>query len=116
MSNKVTIARSGIQGSAQIGVLSVPPSHSCPSCGAVTNIPEKRADTENIREFIFEYTNKLGFSSEPGCDYEEEPDMVPPPATLSDKEVFEWWCDEHYKPYVVELSPGNDHAACPECG
>ena len=32
--NKVTLARSGIQGSAQIGVLSVPPSHRCPSCGA----------------------------------------------------------------------------------
>ena len=105
--NKVTLARSGIQGSAQIGVLSVPPSHRCPSCGAVTDIHEIRADMENIREYIFEYANKLGYSSEPGCDYEEEPDMVPPPATLSDKEVFEWWCDEHYKLYGVEPPPGN---------
>ena len=49
-----------------------------------------RADMKNIREYIFECADKLGYSSEPGYDYEEEPDMVPPPATLSDKEVFEW--------------------------
>ena len=115
LSNKATLARSGIQGSAQIGVLSVPPSHSCPSCGAVTNIHEMRADMKNIREYIFECADKLGYSSEPGKDYEEEPDMVPPPLRSPTK-VFEWWCDEHYKPYVVELSPGNDHAACPKCG
>ena len=50
LSNKATLARSGVQGSAQIGVLRVPPSHSCPSCGAVTNIHEMRADMKNIRE------------------------------------------------------------------
>ena len=107
MRNKVILARSGIQGSAQIGVLSVPPSHSCPSCVAVTNIHEMRADMKNIRAYIFECADKLGYSSEPGYDYEKEPGMVPPLETPSNREVFDWWCDEHYKLYGVEPPPGN---------
>ena len=94
---------------AQANPPDVPPSYTCPSCGAITNIQEMREDLDDIREYICECADKLGYSSEPGFDYEKEC-RVPPPATLSNKEVFEWWCDEHYHDYGV----GTD-AACRTC-
>ena len=95
---------------AQANPPDVPPSYTCPSCGAITNIQEMREDLDDIREYICECADKLGYSSEPGFDYEKE-FRVPPPATLSNKEVFEWWCDEHYHHYGV----GTDDAACRKC-
>ena len=95
---------------AQANPPDVPPSYACPSCGAITNIQEMREDLDDIREYICECADKLGYSSEPGFDYEKEC-RVPPPATLSNKEVFGWWCDEHYHHYGV----GTDDAACRKC-
>ena len=50
--NKATLAHSGIRGAARVGVVNVPPSYTCPSCGAITNIQEMRKDLDDIREYI----------------------------------------------------------------
>ena len=87
---------------------------------AVTNIQQMRADLDDIREYVFLMADKLGYSSEPGYDYEKEPGLPPPPATLSSTEVLEWWMAENYKehgtmlpPYEVDEDP--DDAGCPKC-
>ena len=112
MSNKATLAHSGIRGTARVGVVDVPPSYTCPSCGETTTIEEMREDLDDIREHIFGCADKLGYSSEKDYDYEKEPGMVPPPETLSNREVFQWWCAENFNEYGVE--PGNDDATCPK--
>lgn len=110
LSNKATLAHSGIRGTARVGVVDVPPSYTCPSCGKTTTIEDMREDLDDIREHIFWCADKLGRSSEKDYDYEKEPGMVPPPETLSNSEVFDWWCDEHYKMLDPELG-----LACPKC-
>ena len=117
LNNNATLASSGIRGDAQIGVLTVqPPSYTCPSCGAVTSLQEMRDDLDDIREYIRECADKLGYSSEPGYDYEKE-GAPPPPATLSSTEVLEWWCEENYKEYGTMLPPYKDYEdpGCPKC-
>ena len=92
LSNKATLAPLGIRGAARVGVVDVPPSYTCPSCGAITNIQQMRKDLHDLRAYIFECGIKLGESV---YDYDNAPDMVLDADTLSNREVFQWWCDEH---------------------
>ena len=73
-----------------------------------------RADLDDIREHIFIMADKLGYSSEPGYDYEKEPGVPPPPATLSNAEVFEWWCEANYKEFGTMPPPYTVDEDCPK--
>ena len=70
-----------------------------------------RKDLHDLREYIVECNRKSGYTKSV-YDYEKEPGMAPPPETLSNHEVFQWWCAENFNEYGVE--PGNDDATCPK--
>ena len=77
LSNDATLARPGIRGAAQIGVVVLLPSHSCPDCGAITNVTEARDWLRDYREICAR----------------EGTYMVPHPDTLSNRQALGWWCD-----------------------
>ena len=75
----------------------------------VNVILRKNLGDAKVASYIFECGMKLGESL---YDYDNAPNMVLDADTLSNREVFQWWCDEHFKEYGVE--PGNDDATCPK--
>ena len=71
LENGSTLARSGLRGNAQLGVVLKPPAFVCPVCGGVTEIPEMREYIHKTREARKRLVDRFRAAGQPEKDLQK---------------------------------------------